>query len=100
MAKSTFSDGIYHAVYVPTAIAYVCLVVGYLRTGIALYAAFITGAYIVGRFKRIRDWPVVSRITLGCGPPLLGLGWYFSTQIFRSGMMLPAFIYLRRYGTG
>ena len=95
MVKSTrsISDAVTQAVFIPAAVAYGCLVVGYLRTGLAVYSTYIVAAYLVGWFKRIAEWPLISKITLACGPPLLGLGYFFSTQIYTSGMMAPGIAY-------
>jgi hypothetical protein len=68
-------------------------VVGYFRTGLAFYLICVIGAYFLGWFKRIAEWPLISKIILACGPPLLGLGYCFSTQNFRSGMLAPSIIY-------
>lgn len=83
MTRPRISDAVDQAVFAPTAIAYICLVVGYLRTGLALYLTFVLVAYMVGWFKRITEWPLISKIILACGPPLLGLGYIFSTQNFQ-----------------
>jgi hypothetical protein len=93
MTRPRISDAVEQAVFLPTAIAYICLVVGYLRTGLAFYLTFVIGAYFVGWFKRIGEWPLISKIILACGPPLLALGHFFSTQNFRSGMLAPGIIY-------
>lgn len=93
MARPRISEAVTQAVFLPTAIAYSCLVMGYLRTGLALYLTFITAAYALGWFKRIMEWPVIAKIILACGPPLLGLGYFFSTLNFTSGMFAPGLIY-------
>jgi hypothetical protein len=93
MTRPRIADAITQAVYIPTAIAYICLAIGYLRAGLALYLVFIVVGAAVGWFKRIGEWPLVSKIILACGPPLLGLGYYFSTQNFTPGMYAPGFIY-------
>ena len=93
MTRARISDAVDQAVFLPTAIAYICLVVGYLRTGLGLYLTFVIGAWFVGWFKHISEWPLISKIILACGPPLLGLGYFFSTQTFTSGMIAPGVIY-------
>ena len=66
---------------------------GYLRTGLALYFTFITGAYALGWLKRFAEWPLITKVILVCGPLLLGLGYFFSTLNFTSGMFAPGLIY-------
>ena len=44
-------------------------------------------------FKRFAQWPLVSKVTLMCGPMLIGLGCYFSSQKARYAMLVPCFIY-------
>lgn len=83
-------------VFLPTATAYICVAVGYLRTGFAFYLTFMITSYLVGFFKRLAEWPLIAKITLACGPPVLGLGYFYSTQdtlTGQGGMFLPAFIY-------
>lgn len=95
MAKSTgISEAVTKAVFLPTALEYVFLVVGYPRTGLALYAAFLLAAYLVGAFRRVFEWPLIAKITLACGPPLMGLGYYFSMQDTTYAMYAPGVIYL------
>lgn len=95
VAKSTrrISDAITQAVFLPTPVAYLCLVVGYLRTGLALYSAFIIASYMAGLLKRVAEWPLISKITLACGPPLLGLGYFFSTETTTYAMYAPGLVY-------
>src|SRR6185437_5962527 len=96
MAKSRrrISDAVTQAVFLPTAVAYFCLVIGYLLTGLALYSGFIVVAYLVGWFKRVREWPLISKITLACGPPLLWLGYLFSRGNIADPTFAPGFMYL------
>ena len=95
MAKSKLliSDAVTRAVFLPTAVAYFSLLVGYIRTGLALYFFFIIAAYLLGWFKRIREWSLISKITLACGPPLLGLGYFFSTENATDGSFALGLIY-------
>lgn len=95
MSKRRISDAVSQGVFAPTAVAYFCMVFGYVRTGLVLYSAFIVVAYLVGWFRRITEWPIISIITLACGPPLLALGHFFSTRnTLTDHPLAPGFMYL------
>jgi hypothetical protein len=93
MTKSGVSKSLERSVFYPTCIAYFLVVVGYLGTGLAVYLAFVIIAYWLGWFRRITEWPLVLKIILACGPPLLGLGYLLSRQNFTVSMLLPGIIY-------
>ena len=83
MVKSKrISDAVFQAVFVPTSVAYVCLVARYLRTGLILFTAFVSLSYMVGFFKGFTRWPLISKLTLACSAPLIVIGYFFSTQNF------------------
>ena len=95
MARSTDTSGaVGQVIFVPAAVAYSLLIVGYLRLGLLLVSIFWLGAYAIGLFKRFAEWPIVSKITLACSPPLIGLGCYFSTQKITYAMVIPGLVYL------
>ena len=51
----------------------------------------------MGFFKRFAEWPLIAKIVLACGPPVLGLGYFYSTQntlTGQSGLFLPGLIYI------
>ena len=73
--------------------AYILRMAGYLSTGLLLYAGSIAAAYKFGWFQRVSEWPLLSKITLACGLPLVGLGCYFSTIQTSYGMLIPVLIY-------
>lgn len=93
MTRSRISESVDQSVFYPTAIAYFLVVLGYLRTGLAVYLTFLIVAYFVGWFKRITQWPLFTKLVLACGPFLLGLGYILSTQNFTGGMLAPGIIY-------
>jgi hypothetical protein len=63
-------------------------------TGLIPYLVFMGASHITGIFKRLPEWPLVSKITLACGPPMLGLDYFFSTQNFAGGLFMPGYIYI------
>lgn len=81
------------AVFVPTALAYAWMSIGYPRSGLALFLVFMVWSYLVGVFKRVSEWPLISKITLACGPPLIALGGYFGTEKTTYAMMMPGLLY-------
>lgn len=87
------SEGALKAVFAPTAMAYVWAVVGYPKAGVALFLAFMIGAYCVGLFKDVSAWPLISKVALACGPPLIGLGWYLSTLKATDVLIAPDVVY-------
>jgi hypothetical protein len=78
----------------PTAAAYFLVASGFCRGGLSLYAAFMFGSYLAGFFRRFAEWPLLSKITLGCGPPVIGLGYLIWTENFANAMLLPGLIYI------
>jgi hypothetical protein len=94
VAGSTLtSDRVAKVVFVPTTLAYGWLVVGYVRSGLVLFSVFMVGAHLMGLFRRITEWPVISKIALACGPTLIVLGCYFSTLKTAYAMLIPGAIY-------
>lgn len=93
MTRLRTSDAIEQSLFYPTGGAYLLIVVGYLRVGLAVYLTFLIVACLVGWLKRITEWPLFTKIILASGPPLLGLGYFFSMQRFTLGMLLPGIIY-------
>jgi cytochrome b subunit of formate dehydrogenase len=81
-------------VFGPTLLAYGWIFLGYVTAGLTVYIIFSFGAYWVHLFDDIKDWPRVSRVALGCGPPLICVGLYFSTQKLSYWMLIPGGIYM------
>jgi hypothetical protein len=80
-------------VFGPTGLAYIWVSVGYVRSGLILITIFMIWGYLVGVFKRVAEWPLISKITLACGLPLIGLGGYFARQKPTYTILVPAFVY-------
>lgn len=73
--------------------AFIWLMAGYIATGLLLYVGSIAAAYKFGWFRRVREWPLFSKIALACGLPLVGLGCFFSTIQTSYSMVIPVLIY-------
>jgi hypothetical protein len=74
--------------------AYTLVVVRYVTWGVGLYLVSLVAAYKIGLFRRLGDWPDISRATLFLGAPLVGLGLYCSTLPLGYWMILPVLVYL------
>lgn len=81
------------AVFGSAGFAFIWLSAGYIRTGLLLYLASVAIAYRIGLFRRLREWPLSSKVTLACGPPLVALGWFFSTVQITYTMLIPILLY-------
>jgi len=94
---SANSDGIGrlvgNIVFTPTGIAYVLTMLGFVTAGVGLYLIFVAGAFKIGLFDRVREWPTISLVTLIAGPILIAAGCYFSTIQTDYYMLIPTFIY-------
>lgn len=94
MAKSnSISALVYTTVFSNAFLAYIMLTVGYVRSGLALIIVFVLCAYAAGAFKRVREWPLISKISLACTPLIIAIGCYLSTQKFNLTMAVPGLIY-------
>ena len=87
------SQGVSQVVFGMTALAYIWLMAGYLRSGLILFSLSMIIAFRMGLFRRIPEWPVISKITLACAAPLIGFGCYFSTQRTEYIAWIPGLIY-------
>lgn len=91
--SKNLSKSVANVVYSPTLLAFIWISVRYVVAGLVLYCVFMIFAYKMSLFEDVRKWPKISRMTLYCGPPLLGVGLYYSTQSFGYWMIIPLVIY-------
>ena len=91
--KPTLSQNVASTVFGSAGLAYISLTCRYVRTGLVLYLFCMWASHKGGWFQRVREWPLFSKITLACGPPLVALGWIFSTIRPSYGMMMPVLLY-------
>lgn len=87
------SKSVANVVFSPTLLAFIWLVAGYIVAGLALYVVSMFLAYKMWLFENVRRWPRISRAPLYCGPPLLGVGLYLSTQPPSYSMIIPLVVY-------
>jgi hypothetical protein len=80
-------------VFAPTGVAYVWAMLGYVAAGLGLYLIFIAGAFKIGLFDRVREWPTISQVALAAGPILMAAGCYFSRIQTDYYMLIPSVIY-------
>jgi len=64
MRSDGFGRLVGNVIFVPAGIAYVWETAGWVQAGLGLYLFFIVGAFLTGIFKRIREWPIISKIAL------------------------------------
>jgi hypothetical protein len=88
------SKSVANVIFSPTLLAYGWISLKYVIAGLILYFVSMIFAYKMWLFENVKSWPKVSLAALYCGPPLLGLGVYFSTQPFGYSMLIPLGIYL------
>ncbi len=80
-------------VFAPTGIAYVWAMLGYVPAGLLLYLIFMAGAFKIGLFEQLFEWPTISKIALASGPVLLAMGCYFSAVPTAYFMLIPTFVH-------
>jgi hypothetical protein len=93
MKADGFGRLVGNVVFVPTGIAYLWAMLGYVLAGLGLYLFFMAGALKIQLFEQLREWPIISKSTLAAGPILMALGCYFSTIKTDYYMLLPMFAY-------
>ena len=82
-----------NVVYVPTALAYTWVFLGWVQAGFILYFAFMVAAIKMDLFRHLSKWPIVSKAALISSPLLVSLGLYFSTLETGYFMLIPLGIY-------
>jgi hypothetical protein len=93
MQKRTEAKLVANVVYIPTGLAYVWIYLGFVTAGTLLYIVFMAAAVKIKLFRRLQQWPVISKLALFGGPPLIALGLYFSTIQTRYYMVIPLAVY-------
>jgi hypothetical protein len=82
-----------YVVDIPTGLAYVWILLGFVTAGLLLYVGFMAAAFRIALFRRFKEWPKISKIALFSGPLLLALGLYFSTIQISYSMLIPLVVY-------
>jgi hypothetical protein len=86
---SDLASTVANLVYTPTLLAYGWIVVHYVVSGVSLYLIALVVAYKTGAFEKFERWPMISKIVLYAGGPLIGLALYFSTMPTSYLMLIP-----------
>jgi hypothetical protein len=93
MQQRTEAKSIANVVHIPTGLAYVWIILGFVTAGLLLYAFFMAAAFKIKLFRGLQQWPAISKLALFSGPPLIVLGLYFSRIQTGYYMLIPLAVY-------
>jgi hypothetical protein len=88
------SASVTSVVFYSAGLAFIWVTTGYTVTGLLFYAGSMWAAHRLGWLQRLREWPLLSKIALVSGPPLVALGCFFSTRPPTYRVLIPFLIYV------
>jgi hypothetical protein len=89
---SDLSTSVANLVYTPTLVAYVWIIIHWVKSGVGLYLIARFVAYKRGAFERYESWPTISKVVLYFSGPFLILGLFFSTKAPAYSMLIPLYV--------
>jgi hypothetical protein len=93
MQQKTESKSVAYVVHLPTGVAYVWIILGFVTAGLFLYAFFTAAAFKIKLFGGLQQWSAIAKCGLFSGPPLIALGLYFSNIQTSYYMLIPLAVY-------
>ena len=93
MQQRTDAKLVAFVVHIPTGLAYAWIFLGFVTTGMLLYAFFMAAAFKIKLLRGLQQWSAISKLALCSGPPLIALGLYFSTKQTSYYMLIPLAAY-------
>ena len=91
--KPRLSRDVANLVHTPTIAAYFMSVVEHKWYGLALYLVFALMAFRAGLFRRLGEWPPVSKVALLVGPLLVASAFVLDIDVIRYWAILPGALY-------
>jgi len=91
--KPVLSRDVMNLVFSPAAGAYFIVVVNHEWFGLAFYSAFLLMALRAELFRRLRDWPTISKMALITGPLLVASAFVVNVDVVRYWAILPGVVY-------
>jgi hypothetical protein len=88
------SMAVSQVVFTPTILAYGFVAVDWPILGLCVYAFFMAVAlYRLHLFERFGSWPIIARVAVLVGPPLIGSGFIWGVKALGYWLALPVFSY-------
>jgi hypothetical protein len=91
---SSLAVDITNVVYGPSTIAYGLAAFDFKWLALALYLLFMTAAFGLRLFRKLGDWPTISRIALFLSPLYVASGFFIPAYVVRWWVMLPVALYI------